>query len=397
MRRSPRRSRLRRIGRGSRGGLDVAFAALERAAAMSAPIRGFARYGSRGRAISPTSSGARRRPCGSCVRRSNSGGFQLTRPRGRRSISRRSRGHGPAPPRSGASRASRKTSPISGDGRGALEALEAVSVRSYWDQLDDSTRQHVSAIVERLAVPADDPQRLAALALIDPVHRGRGGHRSGRPAVSRRHARSRAVDGRWASRDGCLGRQSRSPVPQHRCGGIPVRRPAGAAGPVPQRSKPGPTSTAARWRAAITGAAEVGQPRRGNAPVPLRPRREPCPCDCSRGAGRGCRRPISLIDETRGGADADGRQPPARAGRVRARPSGSRSRAGQARRTTLSAASSIPRMLCYQPYTRGWALADLVDAAVHGDGDLDAGSTSSGRVGRASRGRVERRRISRSS
>ena len=26
---------------------------------------------------------------------------------------------------------------------------------------------------------------------------------------------------------------------------------------------------------------------------------------------------------------------------------------------------------CYQPYARGWALADLVDAAVRGDGDLD--------------------------
>ena len=59
-----------------------------------------------------------------------------------------------------------------GDGRGALEALGTVAVRSYWDQLDDKTRRHVSAIVEGLAVPADDPERLAALALIDPVHRG---------------------------------------------------------------------------------------------------------------------------------------------------------------------------------------------------------------------------------
>jgi len=48
-----------------------------------------------------------------------------------------------------------------------------VSVRSYWDQLDDGTRQHVSAIVAGLDVPADDPQRLAALGLIDPIRRGR--------------------------------------------------------------------------------------------------------------------------------------------------------------------------------------------------------------------------------
>ena len=30
-----------------------------------------------------------------------------------------------------------------------------------------------------------------------------------------------------------------------------------------------------------------------------------------------------------------------------------------------------PADACYQPYARGWALADLVDAAVRGDGDLD--------------------------
>ena len=43
----------------------------------------------------------------------------------------------------------------------------------------------------------------------------------------------------------------------------------------------------------------------------------------------------------------------------------------RARRTTISFASSIPADACYQPYARGWALADLVDAAVRGDGDLD--------------------------
>jgi hypothetical protein len=58
-----------------------------------------------------------------------------------------------------------------GDDRRALEALGAVSVRAYWDQLDDKTRRHVSVFVERLAVPADDPQRLAALGLIDPIRR----------------------------------------------------------------------------------------------------------------------------------------------------------------------------------------------------------------------------------
>jgi tetratricopeptide (TPR) repeat protein len=60
-----------------------------------------------------------------------------------------------------------------GDGRRALDALGTVQVRAYWDQLDDPTRQHVSTFVARLAVPADDPQRLAALGLIDPIRQGR--------------------------------------------------------------------------------------------------------------------------------------------------------------------------------------------------------------------------------
>ena len=38
------------------------------------------------------------------------------------------------------------------DDRGVLEALTTVSARAYWDQLDDRTRQGVSAMVDRLAV-----------------------------------------------------------------------------------------------------------------------------------------------------------------------------------------------------------------------------------------------------
>ena len=60
-----------------------------------------------------------------------------------------------------------------GDDKKALDAIDAVAMRAHWGPLDDSTRHHVSATVERLAVPVDDPLRLAALALIDPVQRGR--------------------------------------------------------------------------------------------------------------------------------------------------------------------------------------------------------------------------------
>jgi len=60
-----------------------------------------------------------------------------------------------------------------GDDRRALDAIFAVVMRAYWGPLEDGTRHRASAMVERLAIPVDDPLRLAALALIDPVHRGR--------------------------------------------------------------------------------------------------------------------------------------------------------------------------------------------------------------------------------
>ena len=73
----------------------------------------------------------------------------------------------------------------------------------------------------------------------------------------------------------------------------------------------------------------------------------------------------------RGGARADGRQPSARRW-SRSRAAGRLSQpSARARRTTISSASSIPRTRPTSPTSRGWALADLVDAAVRGDGDLD--------------------------
>jgi DNA-binding CsgD family transcriptional regulator len=59
-----------------------------------------------------------------------------------------------------------------GDDRKALQALENVAVRAYWANLDQETRQHVTGVVDRLDVPTDDPIRLAVLGLIDPIERG---------------------------------------------------------------------------------------------------------------------------------------------------------------------------------------------------------------------------------
>ena len=61
----------------------------------------------------------------------------------------------------------------SGEGKRALRALDTISVRAYWERLDDKTRREVAAISNEIAVPADDPVRLYVQGLIDPFGRGR--------------------------------------------------------------------------------------------------------------------------------------------------------------------------------------------------------------------------------
>jgi DNA-binding CsgD family transcriptional regulator len=61
----------------------------------------------------------------------------------------------------------------SGDGQSGLEALATVSVRAYWERLDDQTRQEIAAISDEIAGPPDDPMRLSVVAMIDPIGRGK--------------------------------------------------------------------------------------------------------------------------------------------------------------------------------------------------------------------------------
>ncbi|HEY1564240.1 MAG TPA: ATP-binding protein, partial [Gaiellaceae bacterium] len=61
----------------------------------------------------------------------------------------------------------------SGDGRRGLEALATVGVRAYWERLDDHTRQEIAAISDEIEGPRDDPDRLYVLAMIDPIGRGK--------------------------------------------------------------------------------------------------------------------------------------------------------------------------------------------------------------------------------
>ena len=56
----------------------------------------------------------------------------------------------------------------------ALQTLGAVALRAHWEHLDADTRREVAGIVERLPGSPDDPVRLQTLALVDPVGQGAG-------------------------------------------------------------------------------------------------------------------------------------------------------------------------------------------------------------------------------
>jgi DNA-binding CsgD family transcriptional regulator len=61
-----------------------------------------------------------------------------------------------------------------GEGKRALGVLETVAVRAYWSQVDDETRREVAAISDGIdTVRADDPVRLFVLGLIDPFGRAK--------------------------------------------------------------------------------------------------------------------------------------------------------------------------------------------------------------------------------
>jgi DNA-binding CsgD family transcriptional regulator len=60
-----------------------------------------------------------------------------------------------------------------GEDRRALEALATVSVRAFWERLDEGTRREIAAISDEIAGPANDPDRLRILGSVDPIGRGK--------------------------------------------------------------------------------------------------------------------------------------------------------------------------------------------------------------------------------
>ena len=255
-----------------------------------------------------------------------------------------------------------------GEDRKALEALGTVSVRSYWDQLDDSTRVHVSAFVEGLAVPADDPQRLAALALIDPVHQGReviarvGQMSPGDlPGPDQSMAVGRAAMAVWA--DNLALPFLRAAVEGYRAEG----RLATLAQCLAFGAWTAVNCGAVRL--AITDAAEAA--RLAGETRQLRYVLAAKLAHAIAAAERGEEKTADHLI-----ADAEAALLPLGANPQLGLVAFARGRAALAAERPGEAYQDLVRMFdpadaSYQPYTRGWALADLVDATVRGDGDLD--------------------------
>jgi len=61
----------------------------------------------------------------------------------------------------------------SGEGRRALDALETISVRAYWERLDDEARREIASISDAIAITADETARLHVIGSIDPIGRER--------------------------------------------------------------------------------------------------------------------------------------------------------------------------------------------------------------------------------
>jgi DNA-binding CsgD family transcriptional regulator len=257
---------------------------------------------------------------------------------------------------------------VGGEDRKALEALEAVAVRAHWERLDDATRQHVSAIVERLSVPVDDPARLSALALIDPVHRGREvidriGRMSpvGMVGTHQLMAVGRAASAVWA--DNLALPFLRSAVAGYRAHG--------------QLTLLAQALVFEAWadlrrgavRVAITGAAEAA--RLADEARHVRYALVARLAHAIAAAELGDEEtPERLI------AEAEAALLPMGANPLLALVAFARGRTALAAERPSEAYDELLRIFnpadaSYQPFVRGWALADLVDAAVRGEDDLD--------------------------
>jgi DNA-binding CsgD family transcriptional regulator len=257
----------------------------------------------------------------------------------------------------------------SGEGKRALRALDTISVRAYWERLDDETRREVAAISDEIAVPADDPVRLYVQGLIDPLGRGK--------QVVEQIARLSPVGMSDPEQLFEVGIAASSVWAWNLA--LPFLRAAASAARVQGRlSLLAHTLVFEAWadlhrgavRHAITRSAEGA--RIAEEVRALRYMVAARLAQAIAGAEQG-------EDETseRLIANAEALLVPLGAHPMLALTAFARGRLALARERFGDAYEHLARIydpsgVAFHPFVRGWALADLADAAVRGDGDLDA-------------------------
>jgi DNA-binding CsgD family transcriptional regulator len=250
----------------------------------------------------------------------------------------------------------------------ALRTLNAISLRAHWENLDGATRRGFAEITARLAGAPDDPVRLAALGLFDPVGQG--------AMILRQVSRTAPLDasGPEAQLDLALAAAAvwapNLALPFLRAASAGYR----ADGRLALLSQ---ALILEAWasvregaaRAAITAAAEgvklaqetrqvryglVGQLAEAIAAVEM-------------GADEAAERLIGEAEET---------LLPLGANPLLSQVALARGRQALAHERFAEAYAHLLRIFdpgdaAHQEFVGGWALADLADAALHGDGDLE--------------------------
>jgi DNA-binding NarL/FixJ family response regulator len=255
-----------------------------------------------------------------------------------------------------------------GDDRKALEALENVALRAYWANLDHETRQHVTGVVDQLNVPADDPMRLAVFGLMDPIERGR--------EVAERARRLSPLDFADPVKLLDVGMGASAVWADNLA--LPFVRAAVAGLRADARlTLLGQALVFEAWgelrrgnvRGAITAAAEGVRLAEDTGDV-----RFALAAKLAHGIAAAERGEDEVAEQLI--AEAEAALLPMDANPLLALVAFARGRHALAAERFPEAYESFARIFdpadaAHQPFVRGWTLADVVDAAVRGDGDLD--------------------------
>lgn len=257
----------------------------------------------------------------------------------------------------------------SGEGEQALRTLHTIAVRAYWERLEDETRREVAAIVDQIEVAPNHPFRLFVLGLIDPLGRGK--------QVVEQMTSLSPVEMSDPDQLFCVGVSAAFVGASNQA--LPFLQAASSAARAQGRL---PLLAHAlvheAWaelhrgavRRAITRAAEGGR-----IAEEVRAQRYVVVAHLAEaivGAEQGEAEPSERLI-----ADAEALLIPLGANPMLALPAFARGKVALAGERYGEAYEHLTRMfdpdgIAFHAFFRAWALADLADAAVRGDGDLDA-------------------------